>query len=265
MAATSKKTCDLLSGGDVPRAALSGRPGPDNKSFGCCCRNSRPSVINPLNILELRYKGRNGVSHHQPHDCLLDRRRWKKICKLRVTDLCVGNSPVTGKFPTQTASNAENVSTWWRHHERRQAASLCQLCASSVVWVTSYKTSAEILQNLTQSQVKTIKTASVYLKKHLVKLNELPANAKDIDCPYEFKYYTDNWAGSGFYVLRLLCKVILDFPKWVLVRYTCHMGWQVKNLLKNIFTIILAIVDLLCVLCEIYMIIYSNCILCIHA
>ena len=141
-------------------------PGPDNKSFECCCRNSRPTVINPLNTLELRHKGRNGVSHHQPHDCLLDRRRWKKTCKLRVTDLCVGNSPVTSEFPTQTASNAKNVSTWWRHHERRQAASLCQLCASSVVWVTSYKTSAEILQNLTQSQVKTIKTASVYLKKN---------------------------------------------------------------------------------------------------
>ena len=24
--------------------------------------------------------------------------------------------PVTGEFPTQMASNAENVSIWWRHH-----------------------------------------------------------------------------------------------------------------------------------------------------
>ena len=29
---------------------------------------------------------------------------------------CEGNSPVTGEFPTQMASNAENVSIWWRHH-----------------------------------------------------------------------------------------------------------------------------------------------------
>ena len=29
--------------------------------------------------------------------------------------LCVGNSPVTGEFPAQRASNAENVSIWWRH------------------------------------------------------------------------------------------------------------------------------------------------------
>ena len=31
--------------------------------------------------------------------------------------LCGGNSPVTGEFPAQRASNAENVSIWWRHHE----------------------------------------------------------------------------------------------------------------------------------------------------
>ena len=35
-----------------------------------------------------------------------------------VTGLCVGNSPGTGEFPAQTASNAENVSIWWRHHDR---------------------------------------------------------------------------------------------------------------------------------------------------
>ena len=33
-----------MSGGDVPRAELLA---PDNKSRGCCCRNSRPTVINP--------------------------------------------------------------------------------------------------------------------------------------------------------------------------------------------------------------------------
>ena len=51
--------------------------------------------------------------------CLLNRlfrRRSKKTSKLRVTGLCEGNSPVTGEFPTQRASNAENGSIWWRHH-----------------------------------------------------------------------------------------------------------------------------------------------------
>ena len=36
--------------------------------------------------------------------------------KLRVTGLWVGNSQVTGEFPAQMASNAENVSISWRHH-----------------------------------------------------------------------------------------------------------------------------------------------------
>ena len=30
--------------------------------------------------------------------------------------LCAGNSPVTGEFPAQMASNAENIFIWWRHH-----------------------------------------------------------------------------------------------------------------------------------------------------
>ena len=69
--------------------------------------------------LQWRHNGRDSVSHHQPHDCLLNRlfrRRSKKTSKLRVTGLCAGNSPVTGEFPAQRASNAEFFSIWWRHH-----------------------------------------------------------------------------------------------------------------------------------------------------
>ena len=46
----------------------------------------------------------------------LFKRRSEKTQKLRVTVLFAGNSPVTGEFPAQMASNAENVSIWWRHH-----------------------------------------------------------------------------------------------------------------------------------------------------
>ena len=35
-----------------------------------------------------------------------------------------GNSPMTGEFPTQRASNAGNVSIWWRHHELMIPSSL---------------------------------------------------------------------------------------------------------------------------------------------
>ena len=43
------------------------------------------------------------------------RHRSKKTSKLRVTGLCEGNPLMTGEFPAQSASNAENVSIWWRH------------------------------------------------------------------------------------------------------------------------------------------------------
>ena len=65
--------------------------------------------------LRWRHNDHDGVSNHQPHCCLF-RRRSMKLSKLCVTGLCAGNSPVTGGFPAQRASNAENVSIWWRHH-----------------------------------------------------------------------------------------------------------------------------------------------------
>ena len=39
-----------------------------------------------------------------------DQRKKRKKKKLRVSGLCVVNSPVTGEFPTQMASNVENIS-----------------------------------------------------------------------------------------------------------------------------------------------------------
>ena len=43
----------------------------------------------------------------------------KKKSKFHVTGLYAGNSPVTGEFPAQKASDAENASIWWRHHGLR--------------------------------------------------------------------------------------------------------------------------------------------------
>ena len=77
-----------------------------------------------------RHNGRDSVSNHQPHDCLpnrLFRRRSKKTSKPRVTGLCAGNSPGTGEFPAQMASNAENVSIWWRHHEPCLPTAYCSI------------------------------------------------------------------------------------------------------------------------------------------
>ena len=82
-------------------------------------RNRIPCIMPCWLTLERHHNGRDSVSNHQPHDCLLNRlsrRRSKKTSKLRVTGLCAGNSPVPGEFLAQRASNAENVFIWWRHH-----------------------------------------------------------------------------------------------------------------------------------------------------
>ena len=69
--------------------------------------------------------------------------RSKKTSKLRVTGLCAGNSPEAGEFPAQMASNAENVSIWWRHHGNTSPSSYLSVCASQkshhqYVWPSNY-------------------------------------------------------------------------------------------------------------------------------
>ena len=84
---------------------------------------AKPWWLYAVGPLYWRHNGRDRVSNHQPLDCLLNclfRHRSKKTSKLRVTGLCGGNSPVTGEFPAQRASDAGNVSIRWRHHATRR-------------------------------------------------------------------------------------------------------------------------------------------------
>ena len=71
-------------------------------------------------ILQRRHNERDGVSNYRRLDCLLNRLFWrrpKKTSKLCVTGFYDWNPPVTSGFPSQRASNAENDSIWWCHHE----------------------------------------------------------------------------------------------------------------------------------------------------
>ena len=102
-----------------------------------CSKIVAKYYINIWHSLLWRHNGGDGVSDHQPHDCLLNRlfrRRSKKTSKLRVNGLCAGNSPVTGEFPAQRASNAENVCIWWRHH-----VNVTRMCTNSAVVINSSK------------------------------------------------------------------------------------------------------------------------------
>ena len=101
--------------------------------------------------LRWRHNGRDNVSNHQPHDCLINRlfrRRPKKTSKRRVTGLYAGNSLGTGEFPAQLASNAENVSTWWRHHGHSSLPSMSPTVSSMSLWPVLLLTQCDFKQIL---------------------------------------------------------------------------------------------------------------------
>ena len=65
-------------------------------SITCSDVSLQQGIWNGKRSLPWRHNGHDSVSNHQPHGCLLNRlfrRRSKKTSKLRVTGLCVGNSP----------------------------------------------------------------------------------------------------------------------------------------------------------------------------
>ena len=99
-----------------------------------------------------RHNDHGGVSNHQPHGCLLNRlfrRRSKKTSKLHVTGLCAGKSPGPVNSP-QSASNAENGSIWWRHHDERKY----KIHAfADIPIVTSYKAKCEKNVNCPQKYI----------------------------------------------------------------------------------------------------------------
>ena len=111
------------------------------KLFVCCLVHLGNLIIKKsqtANDYEVLHKGTlsiwNERSHHRYNDVIMttiasqitsltivysavylgtDEKTWK-LC---VTGLCAANSPATGEFPAQWASNAENGSIWWRHHD----------------------------------------------------------------------------------------------------------------------------------------------------
>ena len=89
--------------------------------FGKCSGRHRLKTFEPSSAAGSHFHYSDGimsamVSNHWRLKCLpnrLFRHRSKKTSKLSITGVCEGNSPMTGKFPAQRASKAENASIWW--------------------------------------------------------------------------------------------------------------------------------------------------------
>ena len=111
---------------------------------------------------------RDSVSNHKPRYSLLQRlfrRRSKKTPQLRVTGLCAGNLPVTGEFPAQMTSNAENVPIWWRHHMPCILWNVHMALYFVLLWL--FNSIQKLLHsNNTVTQVKTYTHSDIYSYTH---------------------------------------------------------------------------------------------------
>ena len=142
------------------------------------------------------------------------RRRSKKTSKLRVTGLCAGKSPLTWKFAAKMASNPENVSVLWHHHDLHFA----------------HWESRKILDMVDQFYG----TTSVYIGFNLCLLyfQELPVperGSQDIHHCFHW-FQTIIWRTSprstqnpfGF-------KTWMGFVQWILMILSCHplsVAWE---------------------------------------
>ena len=87
---------------------------------------TKPSIYHYYLIMTFRkslqwcHNECNGLSNYRHLDCLLNRLfrcRSEKTSKLRITGLCEGNPPVTGRFPSQRVSTKKNFSIGWGEME----------------------------------------------------------------------------------------------------------------------------------------------------
>ena len=142
---------------------------------------------------EWRHHGRDSVSNHQSHDCLLNRlsrRRSKKTANLRVTGLCGGNSPGTGEFLAQRAGNTENVFIWWRHHARYYTVRYQGYCVDC--WVKRM----EIFQNNNNKWIR------IKLQNKIHRKRRLKCRLQMSDILSKPQYFNDDCSGTAIYRAR---------------------------------------------------------------
>ena len=88
-------------------------------------------------------RGTNMIASKTSQSCLraVDRLTawWRHQMEIFSALLAIyaGNSPVTGEFPVQRASNAENISIWWRHHDNLEAWDGLTLVFTLVIYLSS--------------------------------------------------------------------------------------------------------------------------------
>ena len=142
----------------------------------------------------------DGISNHQPHDCLLNRlfrHRSNKTSKFHITGLCAGNSPVTGEFPAQRANNVENVSIWWCHHS-----------TALIGWFGSKSSAFETIQNIEGCFV-TLEISAKMIISWAHKQFATQAHTE-----WNFKGYINPSSPSAAYMLQRIGSTLVQIMAW---------------------------------------------------
>ena len=92
-------------------------------------------ICDVMKTLQWRHNERDGVSNHQPPDCLLNRLFRQQNHQSSVS-LAFGRGI---QFPAQMASNTESVSIWWRHHQKRNLSFFFICAFTGYQWVCHYQ------------------------------------------------------------------------------------------------------------------------------
>ena len=108
--------------------------------FNCAALYSTTIRVHPVKSLHWRHNDHDCVSNHQPYGCLLNRlfrRRSKKTSKLRVTGLCVGNSPGPVDSPhkgpvTRKMFPFDDVIMYVQHLANHSAMHKTTLCHTTI-------------------------------------------------------------------------------------------------------------------------------------
>ena len=172
--------------------------------------------------LQWRRNGCDG-SNRQPRDCLLSRLFWhrtKKTSKLRATGRCAGNSPVTGEFPAQRASNAEifpfddAIMVGTKHTTLRNSASVSWLDSCTVLLV-----GAHIRPKAHINIGDVVKFVSNSSKTHISRKSCSPITS--LSCVKLFLKCAQ---------IQVLYKISKWCHDWVIIQMGFHIIWVLKTL-----------------------------------
>ena len=153
--------------------------------------------------------------------------RSKKTSKLLVTGLRVGNSPVTGEFPAQRASNAETIYILWRHHELPLNA-MKTLPYLVVIRVVIYKKNAS-------DQKLSYDTLNCRCYSFFLRLPESPCLTIDQLFGVTEYNYSHLVVGSSLLIIGL-CRRFSSLDRIIRLSISCYAESHVSQGMGNVHT-----------------------------